>query len=162
RREVLAEVRDGVARAAGTARQLLSFAKRNVEELGTCEPLAVAERLKKDASRLLPANIKMNVETPEPELLPCVGLSESAATQLVLTLVQNSREALGERAGTVAVRFEAHPQTGGLFVKVSDDGPGLDADVQERVWEPFFTTKGDHHTGLGLSTVWAMVRRHGG
>jgi two-component system, cell cycle sensor histidine kinase and response regulator CckA len=155
-------VRDGVTRAAATARQLLSFAKRNVEELGTCESGEVAEKLRKDGSRILPAHIKLHVKAPERESLPRVGLSESATTQLILTLVQNAREALGDRAGNVKVHFEVHPQTGGLFLKVSDDGPGMPPDVAERVWEPFFTTKGDHHTGLGLSTVWAMVRRQGG
>ena len=48
------------------------------------------------------------------------------------------------------------------WVEVSDDGPGMSPEVEARVFEPFFSTKGEQGTGLGLANVFATVRRHGG
>lgn len=162
RKEVLGEVNDGVNRAASTARQLLSFAKRNVEEIGVSDPLLVAERLVKEAGRLLPANVSMGLSVSDPDRVPAVGLSESAVEQIVLTLIANAREALGDEAGRVTIELGEDTGTNGLVLKVHDNGPGIPPEIRDQVWEPFFTTKGEEHMGLGLSTLWATVRRHGG
>ncbi len=162
REEIISEVNEGVNRAATTARQLLSFAKRNVEEIGVCDPKLVAGRLVKETGRLLPANLKLELEVPVNGAVPPVGLSEFAVEQILLTLITNSREALGDRAGRVTIELGKHELTGGLHLRVRDDGPGFPEEIREHVWEPFFTTKGEEHMGLGLSTLWATVRRHGG
>jgi signal transduction histidine kinase len=159
RAELLHELNDGVERAAGTARQLLGFAKRNVEELGFCDPGEVAKRLARDSARLLPAHIKLRVEV-EPS--PRVGLSATALEQLLLILLQNSREALQEDVGQVVVRIALDSDSAGASIEVRDNGPGMTQKVLEQAWEPFFTTRGEHKPGLGLSTVWGMVRRQGG
>lgn len=162
REEIIAEVNEGVNRAATTARQLLSFAKRNVEEIGVCDPTQVADRLIKESGRLFPANLTLEIKLPPSGVVPPVGLAEFAVEQILLTLITNSCEALGDRAGQVTMEFSQHEETGGLLLRVSDDGPGFSEQIREQVWEPFFTTKGEEHMGLGLSTLWATVRRHGG
>ena len=162
RQEILNEVNEGVNRAAGTARQLLSFAKRNAEEIGVCDPREVAERLAKDAGRLFPANISMKLKIADGVSVPALGLSESAVEQILLTLIGNAREALGDEAGTVTIELGKSAATGGCVLRVMDSGPGIPQEILDQVWEPFFTTKGEDHLGLGLSTLWATVRRHGG
>lgn len=162
RQEIMREVSEGVNRAAGTARQLLSFAKRNAEEIGVCDPREVVLRLLKEASRLLPANITMQAKIADGASVPVVGLSELAVEQILLTLIGNAREALGEEAGQVTIELGESCETNGCLLRVHDSGPGIPAEIRDQVWEPFFTTKGEEHLGLGLSTLWATVRRHGG
>lgn len=159
RGEVVEELSAGVDRAAATARQLLSFAKRNVEEIGECEPADVVNRLSKESRRLLPAHITLMTEIEE---APRVAVSGTALEQMILNLVQNARDALQEAGGTVTISTATEQTTGGLLLVVGDNGPGMTPEVAERVFEPFFTTKGDRGTGLGLATVWGMVQRHGG
>lgn len=159
REEVVSEIATGVERAAGTARQLLSFAKRNVEEIGECSPTDVIERLARESRRLLPAHITLELELEE---TPRIAVSGTALEQMVLNLLQNARDALQVTGGTVTVRVTPESATGGLLLTVADNGPGMTQEIAERVFEPFFTTKGDRGTGLGLATVWGMVQRHGG
>jgi signal transduction histidine kinase len=53
-------------------------------------------------------------------------------------------------------------EKGRVLVAVSDNGCGISADVVERMWEPFFTTKGDQGTGLGLDVAKSIIEAHGG
>ena len=77
----------------------------------------------------------------------------------IVNLVTNAIDAL-PAGGTIVVRTGACEA--GTWVEVQDDGVGMTKEVQARAFEPFFTTKGTGGTGLGLATVYAFVRRHGG
>ncbi len=159
KREIIRELAEAVERAGGTARQLLSFAKRNVEELGQCSPLEVLSRLRAESTRLVPAHIQLSMEI---DATPDIAIAAPALEQLVLNLVQNARDALSDTPGTIDVTARTDRQTGGLHLTVADDGPGMDVEVADQAFEPFFTTKGDQGAGLGLATVWGIIRRHGG
>lgn len=159
RREILLDCRDAVERAGTTAKQLLSFAKRNVEDIGISHPREVLERLGKEVRRLFPAHVQLALDLQE---VPAVAISDAALEQLVLNLLQNARDALAAGGGTVQLRLHGDPSSGGLLLEVRDDGPGMSPDVAEHAFEPFFTTRGDQGAGLGLSTVWGIVQRHGG
>jgi CheY-like chemotaxis protein len=104
--------------------------------------------------------MKLQVSGSAP--VPAVGLSETAVEQILLTLISNAREALGDDAGQVTIELAESRLTTGLSLRVVDTGPGIPSETRDQVWEPFFTTKGEEHMGLGLSTLWATVRRHGG
>jgi signal transduction histidine kinase len=51
---------------------------------------------------------------------------------------------------------------GGAWLEIQDNGPGIPEDIKARILEPFFTTKGNLGTGLGVSIVYAFTQRHGG
>ena len=159
RAEVLSDLVEAVERAGITARQLLSFAKRNVEEIGECCPVDVLTRLRKESARLVPAHIQLKINL---EPTPNVAIAEAALEQLVFNLIQNARDALSDRPGRIEVSVATDPETLGMRLSVSDNGPGMPSDVADQAFEPFFTTKGDQGAGLGLATVWGIIRRHGG
>lgn len=78
--------------------------------------------------------------------------------QIVSNLVRNAVEAVTEN-GHVVVEVSGAPDT--FTISVQDDGAGMTAEVQARIYEPFFTTK-DHGSGLGMSIVHSLVTLHGG
>jgi signal transduction histidine kinase len=77
----------------------------------------------------------------------------------LLNLILNARDALagdGREGGVISVFAEC--QGGWVQVAVDDDGPGVPSELRLRIFEPFYTTKGNAHgTGLGLASVWKMV-----
>jgi signal transduction histidine kinase len=103
---------------------------------------------------------------PDPAL-ERIRTSPSAIKQIVINLLKNSAEALVD-GGRVEVRTKAlrqHTERGempGVEMIIDDNGPGLPKDVRENLFQPFFTTKGTGHSGLGLSIVYKAVTDLGG
>jgi two-component system, cell cycle sensor histidine kinase and response regulator CckA len=112
------------------------------------------------------------------ESLPAVDADVGQMQQVLMNLVINAAEALGEAGGTVTVatgvrevgagdaalwRASGRPLAPGphVLLEVSDDGPGMDAGTVDRIFEPFFTTKFTGR-GLGLAAVLGVVRGHRG
>ena len=110
----------------------------------------------KDQSQAIGLTIRMTTDLRE---VPPIAGEESAIRELLTNLVFNAIDALLV-GGTITLGTELD----GEFVKlwVSDTGVGMPEEVRKRCFEPFFTTKGDQGTGLGLSMVHGIVRRHGG
>jgi signal transduction histidine kinase len=77
-----------------------------------------------------------------------------------VNLLQNAREALGEKGGNVFVSAQCHSDYS-VEVAFRDDGPGVPADKQEKIFEAYYTTK-EKGTGLGLATVKHNVDLYGG
>jgi signal transduction histidine kinase len=78
----------------------------------------------------------------------------------VVNLVINAIDAMKDIGGTVTI--ETGEEGGRPFVRVRDTGPGMPPEVESRVFEPFFSTKGDEGTGLGLAMVYACMQHHAG
>jgi len=91
--------------------------------------------------------------------LPDVWADESQLRQALLNLVRNAMEAM-PGGGTLALRVSVNG-VGDVELEVSDSGPGIPADVVNKVFDPFFTTK-EKGTGLGLALVQQIVTEHGG
>ncbi|MDO7842508.1 ATP-binding protein [Sphingomonas immobilis] len=96
--------------------------------------------------------------------LPHVMGSAAAFREALTNLIFNAVDAMGE-GGTITVRtasLSAGPSRGArVLLEVGDTGPGMDEETRARCLEPFFTTKGERGTGLGLAMVQATAQRHG-
>jgi len=86
-------------------------------------------------------------------------LDRSLLTQVLLNLIRNAGEAMGER-GTLSIEIEAEAQER-LRIVVADTGPGIAAGSERTIFDPFFTTK-ERGTGLGLAVARSAVVAHGG
>ena len=100
--------------------------------------------------------------------LPVILCAESEVREALINLIFNAVDAIPE-GGTITVRTRlAHrkpeddqtPAPAWLAVEIADTGPGMDEATKRRCLEPFFTTKGERGTGLGLAMVYGMVQRH--
>lgn len=99
-------------------------------------------------------------------------------SQVIVDLIMNAAEAIGDRPGTISVNvrreFLDNDRTSSLAVRsvrgaaeclcleVKDDGPGMDQATRNRIFDPFFSTKGQPGRGLGLASVMGIVRSHQG
>src|SRR5262249_35126857 len=109
--------------------------------------------------------------------LPAIEADATQVRQVVLNLLTNAAEAIGDTGGTIAVRTgiaeldaaalagtehgpETQPGTY-VWIEVADTGRGMDAATRERIFDPFFSTKFTGR-GLGLATVLGLVRAHRG
>jgi len=79
--------------------------------------------------------------------------------EALTNLISNALDAI-PAAGVITLRTQNHD--GAAIVEVIDTGTGMSPEVRERCLEPFFTTKGDHGTGLGLAMVFGIIKRHQG
>lgn len=94
--------------------------------------------------------------TESPELV----FNEEKVEQVLMNLVRNAVEATKEDTGQVMVRLVVEGST--VAIHVADNGCGIPAENLQRIWEPFFTTKGDEGTGLGLDICRRIIEAHGG
>ena len=165
-RTYLQLVQDGLQRIGRTARRLLDFSPR----AGVAGALSVAAAI--DAARAL---VEHRVQSQGAALeldvapdLPAVHGDQHEIQQVVLNLLLNSLDALGERGrgGRITVRARCEPGENGnrnVAVEVADDGPGMAAEDLGRVFDPFFTKKArPDASGLGMFISYAIVQNHGG
>jgi signal transduction histidine kinase len=160
-------------RAAGLTRQLLMFSRKNIMQPKPLDLRAVVGNLSKMLKRVLGEIITLEFN-PLPEL-PLVQADTGMIEQVIMNLAVNARDAM-PKGGTLTIRTEpvtindayvqTHPEARlGTFVclRVSDTGCGMDAATMGRIFEPFFTTKEvGKGTGLGLATVYGIVKQHEG
>ena len=169
------EIKRAAERAALLTKQLLAFSRQQVLRPQILDLNLVIGDLEQMLRRLLREDINI-VLTLDPEL-GAVAADPGQIEQIVMNLVVNARDAMpdGGRLSieTTNVSFDTPYQVraseaqlaAGAYVviAVSDNGSGMSAQVQARIFEPFFTTKRmNEGTGLGLSTVYGIVKQSGG
>ena len=92
--------------------------------------------------------------------IPPMSLDPNQITQALLNLMLNAINAM-ETGGAVGIRASVSHEGEGVEIQVEDNGPGIDPDVQEKIFEPFYTT-GERGTGLGLAMVRKIAENHDG
>jgi signal transduction histidine kinase/CheY-like chemotaxis protein len=170
----LVQVRQAVQRAAGLIRQLLAFSRQQVMQPIVLNLSDVVRNLVPMLRRLIPESVALHAFL-DPELWP-VRADPVQIEQILVNLVVNARDAM-PTGGTLTITTsqatldEAYIREGHrdaaigdyAVLSVSDSGVGMDAATKARVFEPFFTTKAaGQGTGLGLSTVYGIVKQSGG
>jgi two-component system, NtrC family, nitrogen regulation sensor histidine kinase NtrY len=104
------------------------------------------------------------VEVTLPALLPPIDADKNQLNQVVLNLVENARDAIGQRSdGRIVVSTRLGEAKDRAMLIVEDNGPGIPPDLKDKVFAPYFTTKHTKGgTGLGLAIVHRIVSDHGG
>jgi two-component system, cell cycle sensor histidine kinase and response regulator CckA len=172
---LLGDVLSASQRAADLTRQLLAYAGKGrfiIAPVDLC-------KLVSEVSSLIRASIskKISLVINVPDDCPLVEADKAQLQQLVMNLVINGGEAIGDEPGTLTVRVrtehfterrerprsEGFPIVTGEYVRidVTDTGAGMDPETRNRIFEPFFTTK-FLGRGLGLSAALGIVRGHRG
>ena len=160
-------------RAASLTRQLLMFSRKNVMQPQQLDLREVVANMTKMLQRLLGETIVLEFQPP-PEI-PLVQADAGMSEQVIMNLAVNARDAM-LKGGTLSIStnpvqldddyVRTHPEArAGSFVclQVTDTGCGMDAYTMGRIFEPFFTTKEvGKGTGLGLATVYGIVKQHEG
>jgi PAS domain S-box-containing protein len=109
----------------------------------------------------LEKGVVINVQTELAPELPHILGAENEVRDAVTNLLLNAVDALPE-GGTITLRTRPDTRDDHVIVEVQDTGVGMSETTRSRCLEPFFTTKGERGTGLGLPMVFGMVQRHGG
>ncbi len=96
--------------------------------------------------------------------LPEVTGDANQLVQVLINLLVNAADAIGDQGGEIFISSGVKDLNGGRHVeiKVADTGCGIPRDQVDQVFDPFFTSKGTEGTGLGLAVVWGIVQEHGG
>ena len=170
--EYIDNIREAAKRGASLTKQLLAFSRRQPV---TTQILDLNERIK-EVSKLLKPLMGDDVDIVLPSSSPAavVEADPSQLDQIVLNLAVNARDAM-PRGGKFIIETgvydleegfaREHSMTPGRYVMlaVSDNGIGMEEAIRTRIFEPFFTTKEmGKGSGLGLSTVYGIVKQSGG
>jgi hypothetical protein len=172
--EFASEIQKGARRASRTIQQLLAFSRRQIIQPQVLDLNEMIKQFQKMLVRLIGEDIRLEVHLGS--MNPMILADRGQMEQVLMNLVVNARDAMPEGgtltietadvdldeqcARTHGMEFEPGPY---VMLAVSDTGVGMDEETRSRIFEPFFTTKGrGRGTGLGLSTVYGIVKQSGG
>jgi len=171
--EKIRHIKNSGEKAATLTRQILAFSRRQILEMKQVNVNTIVENMTKMLTRLINENIRLEVKTrAEPgNVLADAGQIE----QILINLVVNARDAmpcgghLTIETSAVELDEDFVKQNQGakkgryVMIAVTDTGEGISDEIQQKIFEPFFSTKeADKGTGLGLSTVYGIVKQHHG
>jgi len=173
-RPAVEEIHKGGERAASLTRQLLAFSRRAATQPRVVDLNAAIRNLEPMVRRLVDERIRFELLLSE--TIRSVRIDPTQLEQVIVNLVVNARDAMPEGGGitirTDRVELGAGRPDGGLYdldpgsyvrLRIRDSGAGIAPEVLQHIFEPFFTTKEPGRgTGLGLATVYGIVRQHGG
>lgn len=170
-RAEIAQIIAAGERASSLTRQLLAFSRAQMLDREPLELATVVRELAELLAVLIGEHVELDVQ-----LDPAAGWIEAdrgQIEQVITNLVVNGRDAMMATGGTLAIstaqrRVDTAAATPDLpagdyaVLAVADTGPGMSEETLARVFEPFFTTKDGQGAGLGLATVYGIVKQSGG
>ncbi len=158
--------------AQNLVRQLLAFSRKQALDYR----LVNLNKIIDDFDKLLRSTIRENIDIKiiKHPKLPAVLADKGQIEQVIMNLAVNSQDAMPD-GGRLTIETDLvllssyyastdqEVQPGNyVMLAVSDSGCGMDGEVQKQIFEPFFSTKGELGTGLGLATVYGIIKQHGG
>lgn len=170
--EYFAHIRQQTDRAAALTRELLTFARRQPMRPRAVQLNEIIQNLMSLLDKVIGKDIEIRLE---PGNLQAVKAEPAQMEQVVMNICLNARDAMPD-GGMLRIKTEMillddsfcqfYPGvTAGPYVvlSISDTGSGMSPEVRERIFEPFYTTKErGKGSGMGLATVYGVVRQHGG
>jgi two-component system, cell cycle sensor histidine kinase and response regulator CckA len=169
-RSDLDEVERAAVRAQALTTQLLAFGRRQMLIPRMLNANDVVKGVVTMIERLLTEDIELTTQLDKD--LGTIAIDPGQLEQVLVNLAINARDAMPE-GGVLSIstrnihldtseREQLLPPGDYSLLSVGDSGQGMDADTMAHIFEPFFTTKGERGTGLGLATVYGIVKQSGG
>jgi signal transduction histidine kinase len=152
---------DQTRHCADVVRSAMNFLREQRSERSAVDLNQVVESCLRVTAPVL---VKQSVEVTREldESAPNVEADFVLVRQAVLNLLNNAVQAMEGQDPPKALKVTTWRDGDGVAISVADTGPGIPATVQERIFDTFYTTKGQKGTGLGLAVVWNIMQRHGG
>jgi PAS domain S-box-containing protein len=172
-REFAEEIRSLSARAAALTKGLLAFSRKQAIALKPVGINGIVSSIEKMLLRLIGEDIELRTKISEDDLI--IMADSVQMEQVIMNLATNARDAMPD-GGRLTIRTERteiddeYIQTHGFgepgpfaMITMTDDGVGMDEETKEKIFEPFFSTKDiGRGTGLGLSTIYGIIKQHQG
>ena len=149
-------------RAAKITQSLLAFARKREPNLGVVDLSATVDRaleLKQNDFKIYNIDVTVQLTFGSAE----VSGDEHQLVEALLNILNNAQQAVSDAPGNRSIRIIGTTSHGTVSITIRDDGPGISPEDIDKVFDPFFTTRGaDGGTGLGLSVCQGIIERHGG
>jgi signal transduction histidine kinase len=173
-RSAMHAIEDAASHGAALVQQMLAYAGERKVSAEPVDLSALVAELEPLLSTVVPKNVVVNYDLAKG--LPPTGADPTQVRQVVVNLITNASEAIGDTDGAITVAtgvltYDAAdsgvvlrdevPSGSYVYIEVSDTGAGMDEATEAKMWDPFFSTKFVGR-GLGLSAVRGIVRSHGG
>jgi two-component system cell cycle sensor histidine kinase/response regulator CckA len=142
--------------AATILKRLQEFSKRRKDELELVPLAELLEEISRFVETQVPDGVTLEVDVKH---TPDVVSHRQDLMEVLLNLTGNAMDAVAERSGTVTLRVDL--SNGQPTIIVQDNGVGIPDDIAARMFDPFFSTKGEKGTGLGLSMTRDILEGHG-
>lgn len=159
----LKDIESAAVRAAELTNKLLTFSRNQPLVKKPLDPNQLITSFIKLLKRVIPENIEI-IFNPTADI-PLISGDRAQLEQVIMNLCVNARDAIAS-SGSIIISTESSTSTENgdrVLIRVRDTGCGIEASIQEQIFNPFFTTKEEGHgTGLGLSTVYGIVKEHAG
>ncbi|MCE5334557.1 MAG: PAS domain S-box protein [Desulfobacteraceae bacterium] len=165
----IAQVFQSSVRARDLVKQILAFSRKGEQQRRAVQVSFIVKEALNFMRSSLPSTLEIRHEIDQDALMCSVMADPTQIHQIIMNLCTNAAHAVGEQDGTLVVKLSLmavatdaeYPNIRpGMYLKlsVSDTGCGMDESVLQRIYEPYFTTKGaSEGTGLGLSVVYGIV-----
>ena len=144
-------------RARKLVKQLLTFSRKQNLEFQPVNLNTIINEFERLLSRTIRENIVIRIET-EPGL-PLINADSGKLEQIIMNLAVNAQDAM-PRGGSLTIRTKKEDDC--VILTITDTGCGIEKENQNKIFEPYFSTKGDKGTGLGLANVKSIVKQHKG